>query len=74
VRGALALAYPLLKCGSMNFRVNISVGRNFVDIPADFWKRILTDELLQNCSNLEKILTGCEIIAAMDGMDGLLAA
>jgi hypothetical protein len=43
-------------------------------IPAtDFWLRILRDEELRNCDNLQKLLAGCEIIAALDGVD-LLAA
>jgi len=39
----------------------------------DFWLRILRDEELRNCPNLQKLLVGCEIIAALDGVD-LLAA
>jgi len=39
----------------------------------DFWRRILRDEELRNCDNLQKLLVGCEIIAALDGVD-LLAA
>jgi hypothetical protein len=43
-------------------------------IPAgNFWLRILRDEQLRNCDNLQKLLVGCEIIAALDGVD-LLAA
>jgi hypothetical protein len=38
-----------------------------------FWQRILTEEELQHCGALEKLLAGCEIIAALDGVD-LLAA
>ena len=46
--------------------------------PADttavaFWQRILNDETLQNCGALEKLVAGCEIIAALDDLD-LLAA
>jgi hypothetical protein len=37
------------------------------------WKRILNDEELRECDNLEKLLVGCEIIAVLDGRD-LLAA
>ncbi len=40
---------------------------------ADFWTRILRDEELRNCNNMQKLLAGCEIIAALDGVD-LLAA
>jgi hypothetical protein len=39
----------------------------------DFWLRILHDEELRDCDNLQKLLVGCEIIAALDGVD-LLAA
>ena len=39
----------------------------------NFWLRILTDQELGNCNNLEKLLVGCEIIAALDAVD-LLAA
>ena len=42
-------------------------------ITPDFWERILNDEQLRNCNNLEKLLAGCEIIAVLDGRD-LLAA
>lgn len=40
---------------------------------SDFWLRILRDEELRHCDNLQKLLVGCEIIAALDGID-LLAA
>ena len=39
----------------------------------DFWFRILTDEALGDCDDLQKLLIGCEIIAALDAVD-LLAA
>jgi hypothetical protein len=39
----------------------------------DFWTRILRDEQLRDCDNLQKLLIGCEIIAALDAVD-LLAA
>jgi hypothetical protein len=42
-------------------------------LPLPFWKRILEDEELRECNNLEKLLAGCEIIAVLDGRD-LLAA
>ena len=37
------------------------------------WQRIVGKEELQQCTALEKLLAGCEIIAALDGVD-LLAA
>ena len=38
-----------------------------------FWQRIVNDGALQNCADLEKLLAGCEIIAALDDLE-LLAA
>ncbi len=38
-----------------------------------FWQRILNDGALDNCDPLEKLLAGCEIIAAVDDLE-LLAA
>ncbi len=38
-----------------------------------FWERLVEKEELQGCDALEKLLVGCEIIAALDGVD-LLAA
>ena len=40
---------------------------------ASFWQRILNDGALRDCADLEKILIGCEVIAALDDLD-LLAA
>jgi len=40
---------------------------------ASFWERLAEKEELQGCAALEKLLVGCEIIAALDGVD-LLAA
>jgi hypothetical protein len=54
---------PIDLFGQSEFRV----------ITPTFWKRILDDEELKECNNLEKLLAGCEIIAALDGRD-LLAA
>ena len=38
-----------------------------------FWARIVSDDELRDRTNLEKLLAGCEIIAALDRVD-LLAA
>lgn len=38
-----------------------------------FWQRLAGEQELQQCTSLEKLLVGCEIIAALDGVD-LLAA
>ena len=45
-------------------------GRSVAD---NFWFHILTDEELGKCDDLQKLLVGCEIIAALDAVD-LLAA
>jgi hypothetical protein len=39
-----------------------------------FWERIINDEALNHCDSLEKLLAGCELIAAVDHVDLLLAA
>lgn len=41
--------------------------------PPSYWQRILNEEELQSCAPLEKLLVGCEIIAALDAVE-LLAA
>jgi len=43
-------------------------------IPANFWELFLKDDHLVGCDNLEKLVTGCEIIAALDHIDELRAA
>ncbi len=53
---------------SSNFSLDGSVQR-----PLSFWERLAEEEELQGCQALEKLLAGCEIIAALDGID-LLAA
>lgn len=40
---------------------------------SNFWSRLLHNDELQNFDDLEKLLVGCEIIVALDGVD-LLAA
>ena len=42
--------------------------------PSDFWARLLNDEQLRDCDDLEKLVIGCEIIAALDAVDLLAAA
>ena len=34
-----------------------------------FWQQLLTDRSLEGRGDLEKILAGCEIIAALDDLD-----
>ena len=43
------------------------------NVGRDFWLRLFNDETLSDCDDLEKLLVGCEIIAALDAVD-LLAA
>jgi hypothetical protein len=40
---------------------------------ASFWLRLLTDKELKKCGDLQKLVAGCEIIAALDAVE-LLAA
>jgi hypothetical protein len=42
-------------------------------ISGDFWRRLLSNEQLLDFDDLEKLVMGCEIIAALDSLD-LLAA
>ena len=42
--------------------------------PSDFWVRLLNDEQLREFDDLEKLVIGCEIIAALDAVDLLAAA
>jgi hypothetical protein len=42
-------------------------------VSGDFWLRLLNDEELRDFDDLEKLVLGCEIIAALDAVD-LLAA
>jgi hypothetical protein len=43
------------------------------ELPEGFWLRLFNDEALQGCDDLEKIVIGCELIAALDAAE-LLAA
>ncbi len=62
------LAHPVLK----RLRVNTvqaapEITRN--DTATTFWARLLQDESMHGLSDLERLLTGCEIIAALDDLD-----
>ena len=48
-------------------------GKKANSTKSDFWVRILGDESLNDCDDLQKLVVGCEIIAALDAVD-LLAA
>jgi hypothetical protein len=49
------------------------VGPAKSNVISGFWLRLLNDEQLSACDDLEKLVIGCEIIAALDTAD-LLAA
>lgn len=70
--GQQPMARPLLKEADM---LNPAVIESNATRSAaqNFWSRILTDEELGDCNDLQKLLVGCEIIAALDAVD-LLAA
>jgi hypothetical protein len=39
------------------------------DQATGFWARLLQDQSLHACSDLERLVTGCEIIAALDDLE-----
>ena len=67
------VARAVLKKSACSFRRALSNQRRPNFSATDFWLRLLQDEELRDCDNLQKLLVGCEIIAALDGVD-LLAA
>jgi hypothetical protein len=67
------VACPLLSRSGMLNPAAVIESKATSSITENFWFRILRDEKLRNCDNLEKLLAGCEIIAALDSAD-LLAA
>jgi hypothetical protein len=62
----------LLKCG---FMINPAVVEptKSSELPEGFWLRLFNNEELRDCDDLEKIVIGCELIAALDAVE-LLAA
>jgi len=68
LRRATALACPLLKAESMKLYSDFSL-ESSAQQPLSFWERLAEKEELQGCEALEKLLIGCEIIAALDGVD-----
>ena len=67
------VARPVLKIQRMSNPIDLFGQSELRVATPAFWKRILNDEELRECDNLEKLLAGCEIIAVLDGRD-LLAA
>ena len=68
------VARALLKKSAMLVPESFVESRKTKLPPTDFWLRLLQDEELRGCENLQKLLVGCEIIAALDGSVDLLAA
>lgn len=52
----------------MMLNSNFSVESNALK-SLSFWERFAQKEELQGCEALEKLLAGCEIIAALDSVD-----
>ena len=46
----------------------------FEAVAASFWQRFINDCALQDCDALEKLVAGCELIAAVDDLELLAAA
>jgi hypothetical protein len=67
-----AVACALLKGG---FMINPAVVKPAKpsELLEGFWLRLFNDEELRDCDDLEKIVIGCELIAALDAVE-LLAA
>ena len=70
---AEALAWPVLNLICVINPALPAIDPTTHDVVASFWQRILNDSALRDCGDLEKILIGCEVIAALDDLD-LLAA
>ena len=64
---------PAAKQAAMNSPTDFSTRSESHTAIPNFWERVLNDATLRDCDNLEKLLAGCEIIAAVDHVD-LLAA
>jgi hypothetical protein len=58
----------------MSFPLDLFGQSQFGTSTPDFWERIINDESLADCNDLEKLLIGCELIAAVDRVELLLAA
>ncbi|PYJ86742.1 MAG: hypothetical protein DME70_07645 [Verrucomicrobia bacterium] len=67
------MAHALLKQAAMLNPAVLQIG-NSNNVASDFWLRLLNDEALTQCDDLEKLLIGCELIAALDAVDLLAAA
>jgi hypothetical protein len=68
-----AVACWVLKLTRMNEPVDLFGQSEFRAAGPGFWERFLNSESVSELSDLEKLLAGCEIIAALDGTNLLLA-
>ena len=64
----------MLKPSGMTNPADHFVPESLRTTPRSFWEHIFNDHELDGCNNLEKLLAGCEIIAAVDRVDLLTAA
>ena len=62
------------KCIVMNSPLDLFGQSTLRTITPNFWQRLANDEQLKDCSALEKLVAGCELIAALDQIELLLAA
>jgi hypothetical protein len=56
----------------MNQAVDLFGESEFRAAAPSFWERFLNTESVRELSDLEKLIAGCEIIAALDGSNLLL--
>jgi hypothetical protein len=71
---AREVAWALLNPSRMNPPLDLFGQSSLRAITPNFWERLANDEQLQDCSALEKLVAGCELIAALDQIELLLAA
>lgn len=69
-----ALGTSAANASSMFSTVDLFGGSDFRAMTPSFWQRLLNDDALADCGDLEKIVIGCELIAALDDAELLAAA
>ena len=67
------MAWPVLNRICVINPAHPAIDSTAHDGATSFWQRILNDGALRDCADLEKILIGCEVIAALDDLDLLVA-
>jgi hypothetical protein len=71
---SISRGIAVAKCPRMHPTTDFFGQSEFRTSAPNFWERIFNDEQLTNCSDLEKLVAGCELIAAVDHVELLLAA